>query len=336
MAESRFDKIKEIALERWNRIFQLSEEQHAEAGKERIVVFIVALVLAICLWLMINLSRDYNLNINLPVELGNIPADQSLAEDLPSFATVSITGEGWKLINIYNNPPPIYVDVIEDEINLFDQIQQQMNTQPNVMVQKVQPLTISPELEERVTKKVPVISNATVNFSGQYGFVNTPSLSPDSITINGAGSLLQGIDSWPTDSVQLNNINEDISETISLQEPGNLIQLSDTEITYEAEVEQYTEGETRVFIQTHNLPSGRSVSFSPSFITVKYNVPIDEYSEVRDLQNLFTAYVDYSQLQRDSSGFIEPQIELLTGESYNVKIRSSQPESVSYFMVLDN
>ncbi|MDZ7716051.1 MAG: CdaR family protein [Balneolaceae bacterium] len=336
MAESRFDKFKEVLLERGSGFFQLSEDKHADAGKERIIVFIVALILAICLWLMINLSRNYTLNVNLPISLGNIPADQSLAEDLPSFATVSITGEGWKLINIYNNPPRIYVDVVRDEVNLFDQIQQQMNAQPNVMVQKVQPLTLNPELEARVTKKVPVVSNTEVSFAGQYDFVSTPSVQPDSITISGAGSLLQGVESWPTDSVQINNVKEDISESISLKEPGNLIQLSTEEVTYQAEVEQYTEAESRVFIQTHNLPIGRSVSFSPSSVTVKYNVPIDEYNEVRDLQNLFTAYVDYSQIQRDSSGFIEPRIELLAGDQYNIKIRSAQPGKVAYFMILDN
>jgi len=337
MANNSPDNFKEWILGRWETFFERSgDDTSADVGREKIVVFVVALVLAMCLWLMINLSRDYNLSINLPISPGNIPEDQSLAEELPSFATVSVNGEGWKLISVYNNPPLIYVDLIQDEINLFDQIQQQMNNLPNVTVQKVQPLTLNPEIEEKVSKKVPVKPRVEVAFGQRYDVIDSPQVSPDSIMVSGASSLVDTIESWPTDSVTLSDITGNISEKISLKAPSSLIDISETEITYSLEVEEFTEGEAKVFIQTNNLPQGRMVSFSPSFITVKYDVPIDQYSEVKDFENLFTAYVDYDRLQQDSSGFIEPVIELIPKEQFNITIKSSQPRKVAYFMVVGN
>lgn len=330
----RFEKLKEKLLDVWQNIIKKSDEDDiAGMGRERIIVFIVALILALCLWLMVNLSLVYNLNIDLPIKLGTVPTGKALAEELPDQATVSVTGEGWKLINLYNNPPSININVSDTEVNLFDQVQQQMDAFSGISIQKVQPLILTVELGDRVSKKVPVRSRIDVSFKQQYGFVGAPTLQPDSITISGAASLIQDINKWPTDSVRLANVAGDIRRTISMKSPGELISLSQNQVDYRANVAQYTEGESQVDIVTRNLPQGRLVSYSPSTITVKYNVPITEYTQVQD-QNPFSAFVMYQQIKQDSTGFVTPQIEQTT-TSKHIKIRSFQPRNVAYFMVLD-
>lgn len=334
METSRIDELKEKFLSAWQNIVKKSDEDDiAGLGRERIIVFIVALILALGLWLMVNLSLVYNLNVDLPVRVGTVPAEKALAEDLPEEATVSVTGEGWKLINLYNNPPSINIDVSDNEVNLFDQVQQQMNAFSGISIQKVQPLILTVELEDRASKKVPVRSRINVAFREQYDFVGTPVLRPDSVTINGAASLIEDIDEWPTDSVQLTDVSNDLSRVISLKSPGELISLSQNDIEYNADVAQYTEGESEVNIVTRNLPAGRLISYSPSTITVRYDVPINEYTEIKD-QNPFAAFVMYQQIEQDSTGFVTPQIEQSTGD-YHVKMRSFQPRNVAYFMVLE-
>jgi YbbR domain-containing protein len=335
METPNIEEIKEKLLGWWQNLVKKSDEDDiAGVGRERIVVFIVAFILALSFWLMVNLSRDYNLNIDLPIQLGAVPTEKALAEELPDRATVSVNGEGWKLINLYNNPPSINIDVSDSEVNLYDQAQQQMNALPAISIQKVQPLIVTVELEDRVSKKVPVRSNVQISFEEQHDFVGSPSLEPDSVTIIGAASLVQKIDEWATDSVQLSNISADISSPISLQSTGELLSISQEDVIYNASVAQYTEGEARVAINTRDLPEGRLVSYSPSTIRVRYNVPIDEYTQIQN-QNPFNAFVTYEQIQRDSTGFVTPQIEQSTN-NYNIRVRTFQPRSVAYFMVLDN
>ncbi len=330
-----FEDYKEKFLAAWNNLIQKSDEgEIAEMGRERIVVFIVALILALCLWLLVNLSRDYNLNINLPISLGAIPEEQALASSLPDNATVSVSGEGWKLINLYNNPPEINLDINNSEVNVYDQVQQQMNVLPEISVQKVQPLVLTLDLEERVDKKIPLRSRVEVSFRNQYDFLEPPRLKPDSVIVSGAKSLVQNITEWRTESVQLTNVSGDISQTVNLEEPGELITIGRNEVTFEARVSQYTEGEAEVDVEVRGLPSGRSISFSPSTITVRYNVPIDEYNELQDL-NPFEAYITYSQIQQDSTGFLRPQIEQTT-DDFHIEVRSSQPRRVAYFMIVDS
>jgi len=333
--ETKLEQFKNKIFGFWNNLVQKSDEEAiAGLGRERLVVFIVSFILALCLWLMVNLSRDYNLNVELPIKLGSVPENKALVTKLPKTATVSVMGEGWKLINLYNNPPRINVDVSDTQVNLFDQVQQQMNAMPDISVQKVQPLILNLKLEDRVSKRVPIRSRVHIAFDDQYGMVGGHNLQPDSITVSGATSLIKNIRDWPTDSVTIEDVSSNISQVVKLKDPGEVIDLSRNEVMFNAKVEQFTEGEIKVNIETQNLPKGRSVSYSPSTVNVKFNIPIDEYTNLKNT-NPFKAFVNYSQIQRDSTGFVAPQIQQVADTTeYHINIRSFQPNRVAYFIVL--
>lgn len=337
MDTPKIDQLKETFLGFWNNLVQKSDEEAiAGMGRERLVVFIVSFILALCLWLMVNLSRDYNLNVELPIKLGSVPQDKALVSELPKTATVSVMGEGWKLINLYNNPPSINVDVSDTEVNLYDQVQQQMNAMPDINVQKVQPLILNLKLEKSISKRVPIRSRVHLSFDDQYDLVGGYNLQPDSLTITGAASLIKNIYEWPTDSVNFEDVSSNLSRVVKLKNPGELIDLSRNEVIYNAKVEQFTEGDVKVDIETRNLPQTRSVSYSPSSITVKFNIPIDEYTNLKDAKP-FKAFVDYSQIQNDSTGFVAPQIQQVADSTqYHIDVRSFQPNRVAYFIVLGN
>lgn len=335
MDTPKFEEYKEQMLSWWQSLLQKSnEDEIAGLGRERIIVFVVALILALALWMMVNLSRDYTLSLEFPIQLGSVPSEMALVEDIPNTATASVTGEGWKLINLYNNPPTINIDVNDARVNLFDQVQQQMNALPDVSIQKVQPQILTVKLDNRISRKVPVRSNVDVSFRDQYDFISLPEITPDSITINGAATIIESITQWATDSVQIRNVNTDISQVISLESSGNLISLSEDEVQYNANVAQYTEGEVKANITTRNLPPDRVVSYSPIAITIKYDVPIDQYTDLQD-ENPFNVYVPYQEILQDSTGFITPEIEE-TEERYYIKLRSFQPRRVAYYIVLES
>ncbi len=336
MERSKFENFKNNLTDSWQGLLKKSDEESSSGlGREKIVVFAVSAILAFCLWLLVNLSRDFNLDINLPITVANVPQDQALREPLPETATVGISGEGWKLINFYNNPPPIDVNITDSEINLYDQVRQNMNALPDINVQKVQPLILSVNLEEKVSKKVPVVSNIELSFRDQFDLVDSTSIQPDSITVTGASSLVENITEWPTDSLLISDVSEDISRNIPLVEPEELISLEQSVVHYTAPVAQFTEGEIRVRVNTRDLPITSNVSFSPSSISVKFDVPIVNYADLEDT-DLFDAYISYEDLMDDSTGFVRPKIELKQEVDYPIKLRSFQPNRVAYFMVLDS
>lgn len=311
-----------------------NEEEARFLRREKIVVFIGAYIMAVSLWFIVNLSGSFSLSLNVPVEPGNIPEDMALTEDLPEFVQVSISGDGWQLLNLYNDPPSVVINIEEDEINLFDQVRQRLSYLQEVDIAKVQPLILSVNMEPKVSKRVPIKINTDLQFQNRYGLVGQPSYAPDSITVTGAESKIAAIDLWEVrDTLRLRSIRDDISTKLPLKGSGGVIELSEQEIEFEAEVSEFTEGETTVYIRTRGLPRGQNVNYNPSSVTIKFDVPIEQYSDIINMQP-YDVYVPYSKIVEDETGFVTPDIEQVA-DNFELRLRSFQPKAVAYFTVLN-
>ncbi|MGF1671737.1 MAG: hypothetical protein ACFCU6_14930, partial [Balneolaceae bacterium] len=92
--------------------------------REKVIAFLAAFIFAFCLWFIINLNRDFTVNLSLPILIDNMPEDKALSSGIPEFASVSLNGEGWQLISLYNNPPKVNLNIETEQVNIFDQIRQ--------------------------------------------------------------------------------------------------------------------------------------------------------------------------------------------------------------------
>lgn len=330
---------KNIILERIKLFFKVRtpnpDQDIRSKRRERIAVFVIAYIMALSLWFIVNLNGDYRITINIPIEVGAIPQDMALAEGLPEFLEVEVSGDGWKLVNLYSNPPEIPIDVIEGEVNLFDQVRQRFTVEQDVSVLKVQPLFISIGLEQKISKKIPIKLHSDLQFEDRYGLVSDPVFNPDSLTITGARSQINKIDYWMlSDTLSLSNVREDISQIIPITPKDPLIDYDVDQIRFLADVSEFTEGEVSVYIRTRNIPRGNIINYNPSTVTIRFDVPIEQYVEVQNLRP-YEVYVPYQEIVEDSTGFVTPDIELVTTE-YQIKLRSFQPKAVAYFSVLDD
>lgn len=329
--------------ERIKRFFSGVEEEKSHETdspsfekKEKAIAFGIAFLIALGLWFVVNLNRDFNVTVELPIELASVSEDQIISSDVPDTILVSVAGEGWNLISIYNNPPTLLLNSQSgEEINVADQVRNQTSALNDMNILQVEPSVISIETEPKDEKRVPLINRVSINPREQYGVIGEPSLSPDSVQVTGARSVLEGISEWTTRDLNLNDVNEDVEREIPLTTPDNGLIISPSSATLAADIAEFTEAEVRVPIRTRNLPSGEAVTFNPSFVTVLFDVPIEQYSMVESTRP-FTAYVDYSVLQQDSTGRVSPRIEVKEDIDYYLRLRTFQPSRVSYFMVISD
>lgn len=300
--------------------------------REKITVFGIAYLIALVLWLLVNLGRTFNLTIHVPLEVVQVPSGKALSESPPANVAVNFSGEGWKLLSIYNNPPLVQINAEADNINMLEAVRSRMNTFTGVAVLKVQPSSIDIDLDKKISKKVPILSNVDVNTEGQFGIVGNPKLIPDSVVITGAQSVVSQLDSWVTQTKVLKGIKQNINIEVPLEKPIDILQLSTSIVRYTAKIDEYTEGELKVMLQTEGLPPGREVSYSPPAITIKYRVPINEYAQSQDIVP-FTAYVPYRAIIHDSTGFVMPVVKARPGDLH-IEQTSVNPVKVAYFIVL--
>ncbi|MDZ7720383.1 MAG: hypothetical protein U5K72_16325 [Balneolaceae bacterium] len=300
--------------------------------REKIIAFSIAFFISVCLWFIVNLSRDFNVTIQVPIQVANVPENEIVSSEIPEAATVNISGEGWNIIPVYNNPPRLLVTAQTEDVNLSEQLRNQINAFSDLNIIQVQPAQISIETEEKATKKVPIVSNVQLNLREQFRLLHDPEITPDSVTISGTASAIDSVTEWQTKKVQLDALNGDIQRDVELEEPGSGLSLEIEAVNFQVQVAEFTEAEVRVPIRTVNLPAGRAVTYNPSAITVRFDVPLNQYSQIRDSRP-FRAYVDYSVIEQDDSGRVEPEIEIVN-EDFNIRIRSFQPERVSYFRIV--
>ncbi|MBO6622261.1 MAG: hypothetical protein JJ892_13705 [Balneola sp.] len=336
MADNSYQNIKERILSYVKKGTKPGEDDDGNklVTKESALVFVFAYLIAISLWFAVNLNGIFNISVNMPLEVGDIPADLALTDNLPEYVEVNLSGTALPLINLYNNPPTIPIDVDESEVNLFNQIRQQMNSYQEVEVSKVEPILISVNLEQKITKKVPIKLNWDLSFEPRFGLISNPVLSPDSITITGATSQIASITEWAiNDTVKLSGIKDDISQAIPITNTNSLLDVSLDEVSLTADVSEFTENEVSVYIRTRNLPRGQNITYNPSSIVIRYDVPLEQFSEVQN-ETPYVVYVPYRKIQEDQTGFVTPDIELVANK-YALKIRSFQPKAVAYFSVVD-
>lgn len=322
------DKFKQKIKNKW----QSRDDGGQDVLKQKAIIIVIAIILAFLLWLVVSLNRSYTVDIKVPLKLGKVSADRALVEKLPESVTVRVTGEGWNLFSVYQNPPTIFVEVSNEQINLFDQVRRQLQAESKLRVQSVDPLYLTLRLQERVSKKVPVVARVNTNFDSQFGYLNSPQLHPDSVVVSGARSVIRGIHFWPTDSLTLNNVNEDIIRKVDLQEAGPLLTLSQTQVKFTAEVVKYTEGEVSVPVELQNALVNRNVIFTPQQVKITFLAPLKKFP-ILQKQTIFAAYVSYTQLMQDTTGFISPEIVKLV-EDVPVKIQQVQPRQVAYFNII--
>lgn len=300
--------------------------------KEKVIAFSIALFFAVCLWFIVNMGRDFNVTVNIPIQVVNLPEDLALTTELPEHISVNVAGEGWNLIGLYRNPPNINVNAESDRVNVQEQIRNQIGSFSDLNILQVEPSQLRIETEQKASKKVPINSLINVDLREQHGFTSSPNFDPDSVTITGASSIIEPITSWDTEQVNFDDVNNSIDRNIPLMNPEPGVRVEPSEVRFRINVAEFTEAEVRIPIRTRNLSSGQAISYNPSSITVRFDVPITQYTNVVDIRP-FSAYVDYSDIEADTTGMITPTIETDT-DLFNVRVRNFQPQRVSYFNIV--
>lgn len=324
-----------IGSRAWPRLIITAkdDEQAPISKRESILVFAVAYVIAVISWLMVNLDREFNLEMELPVSTVSIAPDKALVSPIPASVTVGMSGQGWKLLSVYNNPPVIPLDLDETQVNMFEQVRSQFLSSQDVNITKVQPSILNVNLDERIERRVPVDLRMDLSLRRQYAMIGEVGITPDSVDITGARSRVEGISLWPTELVVLEEVREPIDMQVALEPPSAVVQVNHANVRVQAQISEFTEGELRVPVTTTGLPAGRNITFTPSSVTVRYAIPIEEYAQSQE-DIPFNVYVPYNRIAQDTTGLVSVITEI-TSPSLNIRLRSTQPRSVSYFVVLE-
>ena len=325
----------------WRRIFKSDNRVKPDSARrlvfprtEKVVVFIVSIVIALGLWLLVNLGQQFSITINMPLSISEVDDEYALVEEPPEYIEVNISGEGWNLLNIYSNPPHLTINPDSEQIDIMELVEARMNMFQDISVQDVQPSNLEIQLEELTSRNVPVNPDVEYSFRRQCDFISEPVITPDSVTIYGAQSLVDSYSELTTERYEFTDIREDIDKELEIKKPDELLSLEQHTARLEAGVDEFTEEQVSIPVEVTGIPANRSVRFSPPDITVTFRVPLKEYEQIRE-SNPFEAHVDYNDIEDDTTGSVAPEITQAV-EGPNLQLRNHQPRRVSYYLVVND
>jgi YbbR domain-containing protein len=296
-------------------------------------VIIFSFLFAFFLWLSINLSNEFQINLAVPLKIDNLDSAKALANHVPSSLTVRVRGTGWKLLNTLLTPSLQYtLDVGAIRVkNLFssnNNLNERLSLAEGVKVIEVIPDSILVVIDDKAQKRVPLSPQIDATFREGFGKVGRVVMTPDSVTIVGARSTLAMISQWSTQPIRLKELKSAVNETVSLYDPFlNEVAVSPTAAVVHFDVQPIAEKKImNVAVTINQLPANRHVVLIPPKIDLVIRSGAQYVAGLSDKD--ITAYVDYRSLLLDTSGTVEPTIVC----PENITVVHRTPEFLQYLM----
>ena len=302
--------------------FESNEPEHKG------LVITLCVLAASVLWFAFSMQESYTQLIEFPTQIVDLPGDKALKQLPPATLKVQVEGEGVQVLRLFYNPPIVSISAQSGELDLFLIASEAVN---NVSIQSVTPRTTSINIEDRVFKRVPVREAIDIQLANGFGMIGNFVISPDSVTISGARSIIEGISEWRTDHRRLGSLSDSLDAMISLSDSLNgLVQLDRTEVRVKANIQEFTEAMRSVEVRSIGLAENQQVRFVPSTVEITFQVPLSQYDAALTAPD-FYVFVPYSDTQRDEQGLVYPMLH--APEGLTIREARINPSGLKYYDV---
>ncbi|WP_165805967.1 CdaR family protein [Marixanthomonas spongiae] len=248
-------------------------------------------------------SREYTATVDANIVYKSIPNETLLAENNPETLSFDLTTNGFEFFYYQLKQPEITVNLAEyykkgnktvtiGNAQLVNLIENQLDE--DFSIKNLSLDTLSINLELLVSKKVPVVSKAGLNFKKGYMSLDSISIKPDSVQISGPREVIDTIASVFTKTENFKNIDSDFSEKVAVTVPdAPSLSVVPKEVKLSLRVQEFTQKQVTLPIEVINLPQRTIIKLIPEVTTVSFNVPVKNFNKVSETD--FKLLCDFSE-----------------------------------------
>jgi len=308
---------------------------------QRFVIFIFFLIVSTVIWYLSKLNHEYSTSLSYPVRYESLPKGKVLVGEPPRKIQLKVKAFGYTLLKCKLGAAlsPIELDLNKHlsysyegskvkqfvlTYRLRNSVVKQLGSE--ILLEGIEPDTLTLELADMVSKKVIVKPDFEVNFEQQYMQSGYLDLEPDSITISGPKSIIDTINEVSTKEVKFKKLNQKVSKKVSLI-PINQVSFSKRNVMLSLPVEKYTEITVKVPVSIDNQPDSVKLLFIPKAVDVKCNVVLSKYFTLSP--SMFKADVDYTQISSSLSKKLKVKLSIVPDF---VKLVDYTPKYVEYII----
>ena len=281
-------------------------------------IIIGAFCVAGLLWFTVTMSESYEWTFVVPMSVEELPHNKALRAPLPPTIRVLLRGSGWELLflrfgkNIHYRIDPSQIK--NDRLLLTNKnLAIAMRLPSGIVALEAYPETLSLSYDSFHSKRVKVIPDIILECVEGFGKVGPIELIPDSITISGAEVILRNISEWKTKTARFVNISEHVSVQVELSDSLSTIVKKEVEsVALLIPVEQLADVKfSSIPISVLGAPANAQILFAPASIDIIVRGGVRKLSSLS--AESFSAQIDFSLIEQDTTNAAMPQIQLPEG-----------------------
>lgn len=310
----------------------------------RLSVFFICMLIAVALWGMIKLTKEYQVPLKFSINLTELPDDRVLVSNPDSIITLTLKAKGLDLYSRMLNQKKNTITLSLRNMRLIrsgnlysgylrtSRLNGVISGQlpGGVELVGIEPDTLRFEFERSVRKKVAVIPDVKLDFARQYQLYDSIRIEPDSIYITGRKEILDTIAFLRTKYTAFQNLRENITGYLILKTPAVWppVQLARDSVKMELVVEKFTEATIEVLVSMKAGERSQAYRTFPEKVTLTCRVAMRDYNRVDP--GLFVASIDPAA--SDVSGNNRLPVEIIRAPSF-AKVIRIEPEKVEYLLL---
>lgn len=268
----------------------------------------MCILISLVLWFTLSMREVHTDVVSLPTQVEQLPEDQALSRLPPRVVQVEIQGQGFQLLGLHYNKPTVTIDAQQQEVDLT---RADLDLPKDIEIRTISPSRFVLQKEAREKKKVPVRLIGSIETPTNYDLIQDPQLSPDSIIVTGARSIIDNLSYWPTKSLHVEGLKDSLVVTVPLADTlDGLVNRSHLATTVTAAARFFTEATREIPVDVTGInTSEKVVTLVPSKVRITYRVPLEQYDEAQAAPDFF-ATVAYSDIRADTTGRVRPHLSL--------------------------
>jgi len=203
---------------------------------------ILAILIAISLWLVANLQHDVEKNVVIDINYANLPPGLVVVNNPPEKLNLRVRGPRSQLSSINSQNMLFTVDLSNADtgMSMFEITTDQIMPPRDVQVTGISPAEIKIEADTLVEKTVLVEPSIGPPEEG-YEIVGTPEVTPSNARIEGPKNLLSKIKSITTDPVSMKGEKSKFTIEVPLRLPYSTVNiLSDNTVKVTIDIKEKT------------------------------------------------------------------------------------------------
>ena len=271
------------------------------------LIFLFFLFLSGAFWLLMALNETYEKEIEIPVQLVEIPKNVVLTSDTTTIVRVTVRDKGFSLLAyLYGNK----INPISVKFRNYAK-KTGVGVIPQAELQKIMSrqlfsssaiLSMKPDKYEYffnygLKKRMPVRLIGKI-IPGQSYYLSKITFSPDSVDIYASREMLDSIKHVNTEPLNIRNLTDTVIKDVALYKIKGVKYVPE-KVKVSICPDILTEEKCEVPIEAVNMPEGKILRTFPSRVTVTFTVGASLFRTISPER--FKVVVDYNELMAEPS-----------------------------------